>query len=148
MIVRREIDEVHEHRATLDVTQELVAEAVAFVRAFDETGDVGDDERLVVIRLHDAEVRDERRERIVGDLRLRGADHGDERRLAGVRQTDDADVGDELELDEQLALFAFFARLREARAPDASRWRSAGCPDRHDRPLRRRCADRLRRDRR
>ena len=45
-LVRGEIDEMHEHRAALDVTEELIAEAVAFVRAFDETGDVGDDERL------------------------------------------------------------------------------------------------------
>src|SRR5213075_2738210 len=44
-----------------------------------------------------------------------GADDGDEGRLAGVREADDADVGDELQLDDQLALLARFTRLREAR---------------------------------
>ena len=114
-LVRREIDEMDEHRAALDVAEELVAEAVTFVRAFDEAGDVGDDEGLVVVGADDAEVRDERGEGIVGDLRLGGADDGDQRRLAGVRQSDEADVGDQLQLDEQLALLAGVAVLREAR---------------------------------
>ena len=40
--------------------------------------------------------------------------NGDERRLAGVRQPDQSDVGDELQLDEELALFAGIAVLGEA----------------------------------
>ena len=106
---------MHEHRAALDVAEEQVAEAVALVRPFDDAGDVGDDEGLVVVRADHAEVRDERRERIVGDLRLGRADDGDQRRLAGVREADQADVGDQLQLDEQLALVAGVAVLREAR---------------------------------
>src|SRR5207248_2372781 len=58
---------------------------------------------------------DERGERIVGDLRLGRADDGDQRRLAGIRKTDQTDVGDQLQLDEQLALVAGVAVLREAR---------------------------------
>ena len=50
---------------------------------------------------HDAEVRHERRERIVGDLRLGRRDRGDERGLAGVRKADDRDVGEELQLDRR-----------------------------------------------
>jgi hypothetical protein len=88
MLLGRQIDEVDEDRAALDVAEELIAEAVAFVRAFDEAGDVSDDEGLAVVGADDAEVRDERREGVVGDLRLRGTDDGDQRRLAGVRQTD------------------------------------------------------------
>ena len=106
LLVRREIDEMHEHGAALDVPQKLVAEAVSFVCAFDETRNIGNDECLLVIRFDDAEVRDERGEWIVGDFRFGGADHRDQRRLAGIRQTDDSHVGDELQLDEQLALFA------------------------------------------
>ena len=68
-----------------------------------------------VVGADDAEVRDERRERIVGDLRLGGADDGDERRLAGVGQSDQTDVGDQFQLDEELALLAGVAVLREAR---------------------------------
>src|SRR5689334_19547769 len=116
MLVRGEIYEVHEDRAALDVAQELIAETMSFVRAFDESRNVGDDERFVVIRADHTEVRDERRERVIGDLRLRCADDRDERRLARVRKTDHADVGDELELDEELALLTLFTRLRESRS--------------------------------
>ena len=92
-----------------------MAQAMTLVSAFDQTGDVGDDERLPVVCADDAEVRDECGEWVVGDLGLRGADHGDQRRLAGIWQTDDADVGDEFELDEQVALLAWVARLCESR---------------------------------
>ena len=104
-----------EHRTALDVAQKAVAEAVAFVGAFDEAGDVGDDKGLVIVGADHAEVGDERGEGIVGDLRLRGADDGDQRRLAGIRKSDQADVGDQLQLDEELALVAGVAILRKAR---------------------------------
>ena len=75
---RREVEQHHQHPRALDVAQEAVAEAAALGRALDEPGDVGEHE-LVVLEPHDAEVRHERRERVVRDLRLRGADRGDER---------------------------------------------------------------------
>ena len=115
MIVARQVDEMDEDGAALHVTEELMAEAMPLVRSFDEAGDVGDDERLIVIRAHDAQVGDQRRERIVRNLRLGRADDRDQRRLAGVWQADDSDVGDQLQLDEKLALFAHVARLGEAR---------------------------------
>src|SRR2546426_9212434 len=92
MIVGRQIDEMDEHGAALHVTEELMAEAMPLVRAFDEAWDVGNDERLIVIRAHDAQVGDQRRERIVRDLRPGRADDRDQRRLAGVWQADDSDV--------------------------------------------------------
>ena len=45
----------------------------------------------------DAEAGMQRGERIVGDLRLGGGDGGEEGRLAGVGQADEADVGDQLQ---------------------------------------------------
>ena len=47
----------------------------------------------------DAEVRHERRERIVGDLRPRARHGADERALAHVRKAEQADVGHHLELE-------------------------------------------------
>ena len=44
----------------------------------------------VVTHTHDAEVRFERGERVVGDLRLGRGHHGDQRRLADVREPDRA----------------------------------------------------------
>jgi len=64
---------VHEHGAALDVAQELIAEAVALMGAFDEAGDVGDDEGLVVVGADDAEIRDERGERGVPSSFSRGS---------------------------------------------------------------------------
>ena len=57
------------------------------VRAFDQPGDVRDHEAAVVAELNDAEIRRERRERVVGDLRPRRGDARDQRGLAGVRDS-------------------------------------------------------------
>ena len=53
----RDVDQVHEHLGALEMAQELMAEALAAVRAFDQPGHVGDDEAAVVARADDAEVR-------------------------------------------------------------------------------------------
>ena len=85
------------------------------MRAFDEARHVGHDEAAVVAQGHDAQVRRQRRERVVGDLRPRGRDARDERGLAGVREADETDVGQELELQPQLLRLAGHARVRAAR---------------------------------
>ena len=72
----RAVEDVHERGAALDVAEELEAEALALARALDEAGHVGD--RVAdVARLDDAEVRVQRRERVVGDLGPRGGDRRD-----------------------------------------------------------------------
>ena len=65
---RRAVEHVHQGGAALDVPQELQAQPLALAGAGDEAGDVGDGEADVA-RLHDAEVRGQGRERVVGDLR-------------------------------------------------------------------------------
>ena len=110
-----EVDHDAHHAGPFDVTQELVPEAPTLARALDQARDVGDHEVGVVVELHDAEVRLERRERIVGDLRLRRRDHADERRLAGVREPDEGDVGHQTEFEPQPVLLAVFALFGEAR---------------------------------
>ena len=100
-----------EHLGPLDVAQELVAEAVAFVRALDQAGHIGDDEAAVVAQRDHAQVRRERRERVVGDLRTRRGDARDQRGLAGVGESDQADVSDQLQLQAQIPLFARLAWL-------------------------------------
>jgi len=44
-----------------------------------------------------AKAGDARGERVIGDLRLGRADGGEERRFAGIRQPDDAGIGNEFE---------------------------------------------------
>ena len=80
--------------AALDVGEELVPESGSLGRALDQAGDVGEDELALAV-VDRPEDRLERRERVVGDLR-RGPRHPrQQRRLAGVRQPDQAGVGEQ-----------------------------------------------------
>ena len=90
----RRIHHVQEHARALDVAQELEAEAVALVRAFDDPRDVRDHEGPVV-QLDHAQDGRERRERVVGDLGAGGGEPRQQRRLAGVGQAEQADVRDQ-----------------------------------------------------
>jgi hypothetical protein len=102
------------------VAQELMPEPGARAGALDEPGDVGDRRpahvgiegwRISSVQVHDAEVRLECRERVVRDLRRRSRDGGEQRRLAGVWQTDEPDVRDEPQLEPDPALLARLALL-------------------------------------
>ena len=112
-----EVDEQAEHPRPLDVAEELVAEAATLAGALDQAGDVGDDELRAVTEADDAEVRLERGERVVGDLRLGRRDHADQRALADVREPDEGDVGHQLQLELEPALLTVLALLGEARSP-------------------------------
>ena len=78
-------------------------------------GNVGDDEALVRADAHDAEMRLQRRERIVGDARRGRRDRADEGGFARVREAEQADVGEYLQFEAQVAHLAFGARSRLAR---------------------------------
>ncbi len=71
--------------------------------------------RTVVAQTHDAEIRRQRRERVVGDLRLRRRNPRDQRALAGVRKTDQADIGEQLQPQPQRARFTSPPGLDAAR---------------------------------
>jgi len=90
-------------------------EAVSFVRAFDQPGHVGDDEAAIVAEAHHAQIRRQRRERIVGDFGTGRGNAGDQRRLAGVWKTHQADVGQQLQLQPQVLDLTRLARLHLAR---------------------------------
>ena len=74
------INQMNKEPRALDMTEEANAEAGAFVRAFDEAGEISDDKGAAklgavpagaAVRIDDAEIRLERGERIVGDFRAR-----------------------------------------------------------------------------
>ena len=100
-VERREVDEVQQQPRALQVAQELVAEAGAFGGALDQAGDVGDDEARSAPTRTTPRFGCERGERIVGDLRPRARDGADQRRLAGVRQAEQADVGEHAQLERE-----------------------------------------------
>ena len=102
-IERREVDDVQQQARALQVAEEAMAEARAVGCALDQPGNVGDDEAPAGIGAHDAEVRRERRERIVGNLGARGRHGADERALARVGQTEQPDVSEHAELELRAA---------------------------------------------
>ena len=104
-VERRQVQHVHEQPRALDVREEVVAEPGAGRGALDQPRDVGQHE-LAVLGVDRPEHRLQRRERIRGDLRLRPRHPGQQRRLAGVRQPDEPDVGQQLQLQLDLALLA------------------------------------------
>ena len=113
-VERRQVEHVHEQPRALDVGEEVVPEAGALVGALDQAGDVGDHE-LAVVALERAEHRLQRGERVGADLRLRAREPRQQRGLAGVRQPDEADVGQQLEVQVDAALLAGQAALGDPR---------------------------------
>ena len=113
-VERRQVEHVHEQARAFDVGEEVVSEPDAVARALDQPRDVGDHE-LAVARVQGAEHRRERGERIVGDLRRRSRQARDQRGLARVGQPDEADIGQQLELQREPALLAAQAALGEPR---------------------------------
>ena len=107
----RDVDEVHQDLRAFEMPQELVAETETAVCAFDQARYVGDDEAAILAQPDDAEIRCERGEWIVGDLRTSRGDPRDERRFARVRIPDEPDIGQELQLEAEVFLFARLAGL-------------------------------------
>ena len=107
------VDHVHEHRAALDVPEEVEPETTALGRARDEARHVGHGEDLIA-RGDDAELRHERGERVVGDLRPGRGQRRHQRRLARRREADEPDVGHRPQLQHELAGLAGLAEQGEA----------------------------------
>ena len=108
------VDQMQQHAAALDMAEEAVAEAGAFMRALDQAGNIRQHE-FAAVGIHDAELRMQRGEGIVGDLRLGRADHGEEGRLAGIGQADEAGIRDQLQPQPDPALLARLAGIGVAR---------------------------------
>ena len=103
------------------MAEESVSQPVAVARPFDQAGQVGDDELVVVVDLDHAEIGLEGGERVVGDLRLRPGDHRDERALACGGEPDEGHVGQELELEAKPLVFTRLTLLGERRCPPSIR---------------------------
>src|SRR5688572_23504175 len=100
------------------MAEELVTQTLAVAGAFDQTGNVGDSE-LMLIEAHNTEVRLEGGERVVGNLRLRRRDTRDQRAFAGVRETDQRNIGHEPQLEIEVELLAHLALLGKTRSATA-----------------------------
>src|SRR5262245_34772870 len=101
---------MEQHGAPLDMAQEARAEAMALMRAFDQARNVGEDEARSA-DADNAELRVERSERIVGDLRFRGRNSGKQGRFAGIGKAKQAGIGNEFQPEPQPAFLAGLARI-------------------------------------
>ena len=111
----RRIEDVNQEARALEVSEELMPEASAVGRSLDEPGHVRNGQLPVLRAVDHAEDGLERRERVVGDLRLRVRDPPQERRLAGVGEAGEGGIHHELEPKLEIELLAGKARLRKAR---------------------------------
>ena len=119
-VVLAAVDDMQQSCRTLDVAQKACAHACAFRRPLDQSGDIGDDKAAVLDR-RDPKVGVQRGEGVVGNL-WRGARHGREKRaLARVRKAQQADIGNQLEVQPDPA---FFAGVTEVAAPGRAVGRS------------------------
>jgi hypothetical protein len=66
----RHIDEMNQDLGSFDVAQELIAEAMTFVGAFDQAGHVGHHKAAIAAQRDHAEIRRQRGEGIIRNLRL------------------------------------------------------------------------------
>ena len=112
---------MEQHGAALDMAEEAVPEAGALVGALDQAGNVGEHEFAARRAPDDAELGRERGERIIGDLGLGARDGGEEGRLAGIGQADEAGIGDQLQPQPNPALLAGPAGLATGAARGWSR---------------------------
>jgi hypothetical protein len=97
---------VQQQLRPLNVPQESIAETVSFMRAFDQTRNVGDDERAKVAQIDNAEMRLQRRKWIVRNLRVRSGDGRDESGFSGIRKTNQTDISKQLQLKLKLKFLA------------------------------------------
>ena len=106
---------MHDEARAFDVAQETDTEAGAEMRAFDKSGQIGDNKRAAefsavatcaAVGIDDAEIGLECGERIIGDFRTRGGNHRNQCGFACVRETDQPNIGKKFELKSKMAFFA------------------------------------------
>lgn len=97
---------------TLDMTQELVTQALALGSALDQAGNIGNRKAQVAIA-HHSQIGRERGEGIIGNLGARGRHAGDERALAHRRHAHECSVGHELHLELDPERLGWLAQLGE-----------------------------------
>ena len=113
------VHDMHDEGGTLDMAEELVPQALAFACTLDEARHIGNDEGVAIAGTDHAEVRDKRRERIVGNLRTGCAHAGDERALADRWHANKGSVCHELHLELDPVILRRLALLGKGRrAPD------------------------------
>ena len=87
---------------------------MTLMRPFDQSGNVSQHKGMVTC-LHHAQVRLKSRKRIVSNLRFGCRKTRNQRRLAGIGKSDEADIGEQFQLETDVLPFTRLARLNLAR---------------------------------
>ena len=98
------VDQMNKKPRTFHVAEKTDAEAGAFVSAFDEAGEIGDDKGATEFRavptgasvgVDDAEIGFKRGEGIVGDFWARGRNDGNQSGFARIGEAHESDIREE-----------------------------------------------------
>jgi hypothetical protein len=95
------INNEQQNLAARDVAQEFVPESKTEVRAFNQTGDIGNRRPSIIGKLHHADNRMQRRKRIHCHLWTRCRDFPEQRRFARVRITDQCSIRNRAQLERK-----------------------------------------------
>ncbi len=95
--------------------QKAQPQSLPLVRPLDDPGDVGQHQGAPARELQHAQVRLQRRERVVGDLGPGGGERRQQRALPRVGLPDQPDIGDQLQLQLDAPRLAGASRLVLAR---------------------------------
>ena len=106
-----------DHRGARNVPQKIMSQPGALSGPFDESGDVGHDERRPVAAsdLHNPKIWFQRGEGIVRDFGGRAGRCRQQRRFAGIWQASQTHIRNQPQLEPEIALVAGFAQLRDSR---------------------------------
>jgi len=112
----RHVYEVKQNAAPFDMPEKAIADASPFMRAFDQTRNVGEDE-IDIVNLDHTEIWVKRREGIIRYLGLGRADRRQKSRFAGIRKADHTCVRDQFQPEPNRHFDALKARIDAARRP-------------------------------
>eukprot|EP00913_Durusdinium_trenchii_P028401 g26629.t1 len=110
-------DQMHQNPGAFDVLEELVPQANAGMRPFNQPGNIGHDELVIEADTYQPEVGILRCERIIGDFGMSPRQSAQQSRLAGVRFSQKTDIGNQFEFERDIPLFARSPRFELPRSP-------------------------------
>jgi hypothetical protein len=104
------IDEMDDEMTTVDMPEKLKSESLPLARTLDESWYILDHERSVS-PLHDTQIGDECREWIGRDLGFHICDRLYDSGFASIGESDESDIGDELEFESDLVSITRISEL-------------------------------------
>ena len=105
-LAARNIHHMQQQAAALHMAQEVMSQTDALAGTLDQAGDVGADKACALRHGYNAQRGHQRGEVVVCDLRLGCADGGNEGGLTHIGEADQTHIGDQLQLQRHLNVFA------------------------------------------